>query len=379
MEPLGWKLYNENGRFRVLVTKCLPGTVWLERLIEADCRIEVCTSTTVLSEEQITAAIGGRCDAVLGQLTEAWNDKLFTVLHAAGGKVFSNVAVGYNNVDVKAATRFGIPVGNTPGVLTETTAEMAVSLTLAAARRVGEAERFLRNGLFKGWLMTLFLGELLHHKTVGVIGTGRIGATYGRMMAEGFKTNLLYYSPSPKPELETYIKAYSHFLVSQGQKPLWCKRAETIEELLSQADCVSLHTPLDGSTHHLIDATRLTLMKKEAILVNTGRGPLIDEAALVTHLQKHPHFRAALDVFENEPELHPGLKELDNVVLVPHIGSATRWTRESMAILAATNVSSILRGYPAWQSTDISPFLSKYPPQAAPSIINAAALKLAHC
>lgn len=371
-----WNICNENGQYRVLVTKSLPGTVWLDRLIAADCRVEVCTSTDVLSSAEIAEAIGNRCDAVLGQLTEDWNERLFTALHAAGGKAFSNVAVGYNNVDVQAATRLGIAVGNTPGVLTETTAEMAVALTFAAARRVSESERFLRNGLFKGWLMTLFLGELLRGKTVGVIGAGRIGRAYARMMVEGHKSNLIYYSPRPKPELEAYIEAYSHFLVSQGQEPVWCKRAATIEELLKQADCVSLHALLNDTTHHLINAERLALMKKDAILINTSRGPLIDEAALVFHLQSHPHFRAALDVYENEPELHPGLKELDNVVLVPHIGSATRWTRESMATLAATNVSAVLLGYPAWEKADISQFLSDSPPKAAPSIINSGELIL---
>jgi len=265
-------------------------------------------------------------------------------------------------------------VGTTPGVLTETTAQMAVALTFAAARRTGEAERFLRAGKYKGWLPTLFLGELLWRKTVGVIGAGRIGATYARMMVEGHKMNLLYHDVYPNKDLENYIAAYADFLKSRGEAPVSCRRVENLEDLLREADCVSVHTVLDESTHHLINAERLALMKENAIVVNTSRGPVLDEAALVAHCRKHPNFRAGLDVFEDEPELKPGLSELDNVVIVPHIASATRWTREGMATLAAGNVAAVLMGYPAWNKSDILPFLGDTPPKAAPSIINAKAL-----
>jgi glycerate dehydrogenase len=374
MNQKNWENHNPSGSRRVIVTKELPGTLWLQRLTMADCKVEICTSTDVLSVDEIKAAIGTRCDGVLGQLTEDWGDELFAALKAAGGTAYSNVAVGYNNVDVDAATRHGIPVGNTPGVLTETTAQMAVTLTFAAARRTGEAERFLRAGKYKGWLMTLFLGELLWQKTVGVIGAGRIGATYARMMVEGHKMNLLYHDIHPNKELENYIAAYADFLKARGEAPVSCKRVENLEDLLREADCVSVHTVLDESTHHLIDAERLTLMKENAVLVNTSRGPVIDEAALVAHCRKHPNFRAGLDVFEDEPEMKPGLVELDNVLIVPHIASATRWTREGMATLAASNVVGILSGYPAWNRPDILSFLEEEPPKAAPSIVNAKAL-----
>ncbi len=371
MDQKKWETHNPAGSNRVIVTKELPGTLWLKRLIDAGCNVEVCTATDVLSVSEIKAAMGNRCDGVLGQLTEDWGDELFAALKAAGGTAYSNVAVGYNNVDVAAATRHGLPVGNTPGVLTETTAQMAVTLTFAAARRTGEAERFLRAGKYKGWLMTLFLGELLWRKTVGVIGAGRIGATYARMMVEGHKMNLIYHDIYPNKELEDYIAAYGQFLKSRGEAPVSCKRAETIEDLLQEADCVSVHTVLDESTHHLINKDRLALMKANAVLVNTSRGPVVDEAALVNHCRKHPDFRAALDVFEEEPQMKPGLVELDNVVIVPHIASATRWTREGMATLAASNVAGILSGYPAWNRPDILPFLQNEAPPAAPSIVNA--------
>jgi len=376
MEQKQWETHNPSGSKRVIVTKLLPGSLWLERLIRADCKVEVCTSDDVLSVAEIKGAIGQQCDAVLGQLTEDWGDELFGALKAAGGTAYSNVAVGYNNVDVDTATRHGIPVGNTPGVLTETTAQMAVTLTFAAARRTGEAERFLRAGKYKGWLMTLFLGELLWRKTVGVIGAGRIGATYARMMVEGHKMDLVYYDIYPNRELEDYIAAYSDFLTSRGEEPVSCKRADSPEDVLREADCVSVHTVLDDTTHHLINAERLALMRENAILVNTSRGPVVDEAALVEHCRRHPDFRAGLDVFEDEPDMKPGLVELDNVVIVPHIASATRWTREGMATLAGSNVAGLLMGYPVWNRPDILPFLETDAPKAAPSIINADALGL---
>ena len=377
MAPQEWETHNPSGSKRVVVTKVLPGSRWLETLIKAGCRVELCTSTDVLSVAEIKAAIGSQCDGVLGQLTEDWGDELFAALKAAGGTAYSNVAVGYNNVDVAAATKHGLPVGNTPGVLTETTAQMAVTLTFAAARRTGEAERFLRAGKYKGWLMTLFLGELLWHKTVGVIGAGRIGATYARMMVEGHKMNLIYHDIYPNKDLEDYIADYADFLKSRGEEPVSCKRADTVADVLREADCISVHTVLDDSTHHLINASSLALMKENAILVNTSRGPVVDEAALVAHCQKHPNFRAALDVFEDEPEMKPGLVELDNVLIVPHIASATRWTREGMASLAAGNVAGILSGYPAWNQPDILSFLEGESPKAAPSIVNATELGIA--
>ena len=370
MDSKKWRVYNPEGHQRVVVTKELPGQRWLDILSRADCRIEICTSDEVLSTADIKTAFGTRCDGAIGQLTEQWGDELFAALKAVGGRAYSNYAVGFNNVDVAAASRHGIPVGNTPGVLTEATAEMAVALTFAAARRVGESERFLRAGKYRGWLPTLFLGELLWRKTIGLIGAGRIGTAFARMMVEGHKMNLIYFDLHPNRELEDFIQEYGSFLKSLGEPPVTCSRAETIEEVLRTADCISLHTVLNESTRHLIDADRLAMMKASALLINTSRGPIIDEAALVAHCRNHPEFRAGLDVFEDEPALSPGLAELENVVIVPHIASATRWTREGMATLAAANVAGILLGYPEWKKTDISTFLEGTPPRAIPSLLN---------
>jgi len=376
MASENWRIHNASGRQRIIVTKELPGERWLEILTTADCRVEICASTKVLSVQEIKTAIGERCDAAIGQLTETWGPELFAALKAAGGRAYSNYAVGYNNVAIDAATTCGIPVGNTPGVLTETTAEMAVALTFAAARRVSESERFMRLGRYQGWLPTLFLGSLLWRRTVGIIGAGRIGNAYARMMMEGHKMNLIYYDLVADSDLENYVSAYGEFLKSQGMAPVTCQRADTLEELLRKADCVSIHTVLDETTRHLINAGRLALMKPDALLINTSRGPVIDEAALVAHCQNNPDFRAALDVFEDEPAIYPGLTDLENVVIVPHIASATDWTRQGMAILAAANVAALLMSYPVWQKPDITPFLEGTAPAAAPSVLNAKALGL---
>ena len=376
MNPIQWQIHYPGGRHRVLVTQNLPGSQWLEILARADCRVEVCMSQEPLTAGDIQTAMGTRCQGVIGQLTENWDSALFDALGNAGGKIYSNYAVGYNNVDVEAATGKNIPVGNTPGVLTEATAQMAVALTFAAARRIGEAERFIRSGKFTGWRPDMFIGELLWRKTLGIVGAGRIGSAYANMMVQGHKMDLVYFSRHKNPALEADIAAYGEFLRGQGQKPVTCRQAQTIEGLLESADCVSLHTTYNESIRHLIDARRLTLMKPNAILINTSRGAVIDEQALVDHCRKNPEFKAGLDVFEEEPRLALGLDKLDNVVIAPHIASATRFSREGMAILAATNVAAILSGYPVWNRPDVRPFLSENSLKAAPSIINSGALRL---
>jgi hydroxypyruvate reductase 1 len=374
MNSLIYRTVNSSGSFRVLVTKELPGRRWLEILTEADCRVDIMTSPDIQTVASIRSAIGSACSGAIGQLTEEWGDELFTALKSAGGKVYSNYAVGFDNINVDAATRLGIPVGNTPGVLTETTAEMAVALTFAAARRTGEAERYLRSGRYQGWLPTLFLGELLQGKTVGIIGAGRIGDAYARMMVAGHRMNLMYHDIHRNTSLEDYVSAYAGFLKQQGMPAVTCQRADRVEDLLEKADVVSIHTILDASTRHLINSHSLSLMKPDAVLVNTSRGPVIDESSLVEHCRKHSGFRAGLDVFEDEPNLKPGLGDLENVVLTPHIASATSWTRQGMATLAAGNIAAMMKGYPVWQGTDILPFLDVPAPKAAPSILNAEAL-----
>ncbi len=367
--------HNPAGCRRVVTTRLLPGDRWLELLTGAGHRVDVCDSDLPLGTDDLLALVGGRCDAVVAQLTEHWDAGLIEALGRAGGRVLSLYSVGYDNVDLGTATRLGIAVGNTPGVLTETTAELAVALTFAAARRIVEADRFLAAGRFTGWLPSLLLGKRLWRATLGVVGAGRIGRTYARMMVEGHKMDLVYLDPRPDRELEAAVAAYGAFLAARGERPVTCRRATTLAELLGAADVVSLHAALTTDTRHLIDAAALAAMKDDAILVNTARGPLVDEAALVAHCRSHPAFTAALDVFEDEPRTAAGLLDLDNVVAVPHVGSATGWTRRGMATLAAANVVGVLAGRPAWRG-DVAPFLGDDPPQAAPSIVNADELGL---
>ncbi|KAA0873807.1 hypothetical protein EYC94_25845, partial [Enterobacter hormaechei] len=239
--------------------------------------------------------------------------------------------------------------------------------------------QFMRAGLYDGWLPHLFVGNLLKGQTVGVIGAGRIGSAYARMMIEGFKMNLIYYDLYQSTRLEKFVTAYGQFLKANGEQPVTWKRAATMEDVLREADVISLHPVLDKTTYHLINPERLAIMKKEAVLVNASRGPVIDEVALVEHLKANPMFRVGLDVFEDEPYMKPGLADMKNAVVVPHIASASKWTREGMATLAALNVLGKIKGYPVWGNPNlVEPFLKEdaTPPAACPSIVNAKQLGL---
>jgi hydroxypyruvate reductase 1 len=369
--PEGWRLESHGGRFRVVVTKDLPGPRWREILRAAGCEILVAESREILPAAAIRAAIeSGRTDGAIGQLTEPWGAELFDALARAGGKVYSNYAVGYDNVKVEEATRRKIAAGNTPGVLTETTAEMAIALTFAAARRVVEADAFLRAGKFRGWLPDLFLGKRLHGGTLGIVGAGRIGSAYAKMLAPGHAMDVVYFDEVRNHALEAYFQEVSPIVARDTGRALACRRAEDLEELLRVSDVVSLHVALNDRTRHMIDAERLRRMKPDAILVNTSRGPVIDEAALAEHLRAFPDFRAGLDVFEREPELAPGLAGLPNAVVVPHIASATVWTRAGMAALAAANVAGILQGLPVARTLRVEEYISGPIPRRTPSIVN---------
>ena len=243
-------------------------------------------------------------------------------------KMVANMAVGYNNIDLAAATRLRIAVSNTPGVLSDTTADLAFALLMDAARRVSEAERFLRAGKFTGWNPLLFCGADVHHATLGIIGAGRIGKLMAKR-ARGFDMQILYHNTRRlQPEDEKYY--HLHYV--------------SLEELLRASDFVSIHCPYTPDTHHLLGEREFTVMKQQAILINTARGPIVDEKALVRALQAGTIAGAALDVFEREPAVEPELLTMENVVLVPHIGSASRKTRALMATLAAKNLAAHAQG-----------------------------------
>lgn len=241
-------------------------------------------------------------------------------------KVVANVAVGYNNLDLAACTRRGVAATNTPDVLNETTADHGFALLLAAARRVGESERWLRSGHWKRWTFDMFPGADVHGRTLGIIGMGRIGRAIARRAA-GFAMRIVYHN-------RTRLAA------AEEGGATWLPK----EELLRQADHVLLMVPYAPATHHLIGAAELALMKPTAVLVNLARGGVVDDAALIRALRDGKLAAAGLDVFEGEPSLNPGFLELENVVLTPHIASSTRATREAMARLAMRNLAEALAG-----------------------------------
>jgi glyoxylate reductase len=243
-------------------------------------------------------------------------------------KMVANMAVGFNNIDVEAATRLGIAVSNTPGVLSDTTGDLAFALLMATARRIPEAERFLRAGKYKGWGPLLFCGAEVHGSTLGLIGAGRIGKIVAKR-SSGFDMKVLYYDVhrmSPEDEA-AYHMTYL-----------------PMDEVLQQSDFISVHTPYMPSTHHLIGDRELNLMKPTAILINTARGPIVDEKALVRALQAGKIAGAGLDVFENEPAVEPELLQMENVVLLPHIASASLNTRTLMATMASDNIVAHYHG-----------------------------------
>ncbi|NLV32614.1 MAG: D-glycerate dehydrogenase [Acidobacteria bacterium] len=308
----------------VFVTQPIPQP-GLDLLAGAHPHFRINPEERVLGRAQLLEGVRGAA-GILALLTDRIDAE---VLDAAGPqlRIVANMAVGFDNIDLRAASARGVMVTNTPGVLTDATADLAWALLFAAARRIPEAERFLRAGRFRYWGPLLFLGADVAGRTLGVVGAGRIGSAVARR-ARGFDMKVLYCNRSPRPGLESELGA----------------RKVPLEELLAEADFVSLHLPLTPETRHLIDARALALMKPTACLINTGRGPLVDEAALVEALAAGRPAGAALDVFEREPEVHPGLLARDDVVLTPHIGSATVSARARMAEMAAENLLAGLRG-----------------------------------
>jgi glyoxylate reductase len=253
------------------------------------------------------------------------------VLEAAAGlKVVSNVAVGYDNIDVATATQRGILVTNTPGVVTESTADLTWSLLCSVARRIAEGDRYIRAGKWRNWTLLLMAGSDIHGKTLGICGMGRIGQAVARR-ARGFQMRILYYN---RHRLDTSIESELN--------ATWVDK----HTLLQQADFVSLHVPLAPATTHFIGVAELRMMQPTAYLINAARGPVVDEEALVQALQQGWIAGAALDVFEDEPHVPQALQDLENVVLVPHIGSASVATRTRMAVMAAENLVAVLRGAP---------------------------------
>jgi len=312
---------------RILITRALPGGA--AQALEAApmvSQIDVWQNDEPMPRgELLSRAVGA--DAIIAIITEQIDEE---VLAAAGPslRIVANMAVGYDNISVAAATARRIPVTNTPGVLTETTADLAFGLLLAAGRRFSESERFLRSGAWKYWSPSLLLGVDIHGKTLGIYGMGRIGQAVARR-AVGFGMRVLYTNRNRLPaDTESALNAE------------WVEK----DRLLSESDFLSIHAPMSAETRHAFAAAEFAAMKPTAVLVNTARGPLVDEAALAAALQSGQLFAAGLDVFEEEPKVHADLLKCDNVVLLPHLGSASRETRARMAEMAVRNVLARLRG-----------------------------------
>ena len=310
---------------RVVVTGRIPAPA-LTLLRESGAAVEAWDLDGPQPRSALLTSVAG-ADALVTLLTEQVDAEL---LDAAGPQlqVVANVAVGYNNIDVPACRARNVVATNTPGVLTEATADIAMALILMTTRRLGEGERIIRSRSKWQWGMSFLLGSSIQDRTLGIIGMGQIGKALARR-ASAFGMNIVYSNRRPVPDD-----------ASSGPGA----RFVTLDELLAESDIVSVNCPYSPETHHLIDATRLARMKPTATLVNTARGPVVDEAALVAALEAGTIIGAGLDVFEHEPAVHEGLLDRDDVVLIPHLGSATVETRTAMAVLAAQNVIGLLAG-----------------------------------
>lgn len=312
-------LNEDSSKPKLLLTRLLPQKA-MDKLQEVF-ELHANTSDRAMQIRELNEHIAGK-DALVCLL----NDRIDAELIAAADKlkVIANYAVGYNNIDLEAAKARNIAVCNTPGVLTESTADLAWALIMATARRIPESDKFSREGKFLGWEPLLFLGKDIHHKTLGILGMGRIGQAVARR-AIGFGMDIIYHGPSTK-ELD-FPAQYVEF-----------------DTLIREADILSLHLPLTPETRHMIGEKELRAMKPGAILINTARGAIVDEKMLIKALREGWIWAAGLDVYEEEPEIPAKLKELPNVLVLPHIGSASLETREAMGMLAARNAIAIIDG-----------------------------------
>jgi len=312
-----------------LVTRRIPASVLAT--LESRCDVDLHAGRERISREELLRRVRGK-QALICLLTDRVDRE---VLDAGTDlRIVANIAVGYDNLDVAYARSRGIEVTNTPDVLTEATAEFTWGLILAITRRIPEGERLLRAGGWKGWALDFMLGSELQGKQLGIVGLGRIGLAVA-VRAPAFRMRVAYTTVDPVPA------------GCSGPLPVPQMQALSFDELLATSHVVSLHLPLTDRTRHLIDGKALARMKRTAYLVNTSRGPVVDEAALAWALREHLIAGAALDVYEREPGVHPDLLALENVVLAPHLGSATTETRTAMADLAVRNVLAVLDGRPA--------------------------------
>ena len=307
-------------KLKVFVTRKIPekGINLLKKKFD----VKVYPKDNAISRKELEQGVKW-CDALLPLLTDKIDANLMDFNKNL--KVIANYAVGFDNIDVKAATERKIPVTNTPGVLTDAVAEHTITLLMSIARRIPESDKFTKQGKYKGWGPMLILGTELKGKILGIVGLGRIGSAVAERVIKGFGMKVLYNKRHPDKKFE---KKFGAKFVS-------------LPELMKKSDFISLHTPLNPATRHLIGKKQFGMMKKTAYIINSSRGPIIDEKSLVDVLKKRKIKGAALDVLENEPKLSPGLNKLDNVILTPHTASGTIETRSAMAVLAANNIIEV--------------------------------------
>lgn len=308
---------------RVLVTREIP-SAGLTLLKEKGFDLDIYGKDSTMPRKEFLKRIK-ECDAVITLLTERIDKEAIDKMERC--RIIVNYAVGFNNIDVDYAKSKGIIVANTPDVLTDSTADLAMALVLSCARRIPEAEKFVRDKKFKGWKPKLFLGVELKDKYFGILGAGRIGSAVAKR-AHAFGCKILYYSDVQNKQIE---------------KTLGAKR-DTLNSLLKKSDIISIHLPLNKNTYNLLNESNLGLLKKSSILINTARGEIVDEKILIRMLREKKIFSAGLDVYDNEPAINKEFFELKNVVLLPHIGSGTVEARDKMSLLVAKNVIAVLSG-----------------------------------
>lgn len=314
---------------KIFITRKIP-EAGIAKLKSAGYEVEINPEDRVLAKDELIKQVKqAKYDAVLALLTDKIDAEVLGAMKESGVKILANYAVGFDNVDLETAKKMGIMVSNTPGVLTDTVAEHTFALMLAIAHRVAEADRFARAGKYHGWEPMMLLGTDVSKKTLGILGLGRIGSRVAHHAVRGFEMKVLYYDVQRNEDFEKEFGAVF--------KPV-------VGEVLKESDFVSIHVPLLPTTKHLINAETIEMMRPTAYLINTSRGPIVDEKALAWALKNKTIKGAALDVFENEPAIDPGLIGLENIILTPHIASATEETRAKMAELAAENIIAALSG-----------------------------------
>lgn len=315
---------------KIYITRKIP-EVGIKMLRDKDYEVDINPKDRVLSKNELIKILKNKpYDAVLCLLTDKIDGEVMDATPSV--KIFANYAVGFDNIDLSVAKMKGITITNTPGVLTEAVAEHALALALAISRRIPEADNFTKKKKYKGWAPMLLLGDSILDKKFGILGLGRIGSKLAHIAVSGFGAKIIYYDIKRN---ESFEKEFPMGAVEYRN---------SIEEVLKESDIVSIHLPLMLETRHIINKERLSMMKRSAYLINTSRGAIIDEEALVEALKNKIIKGAALDVFENEPKLAKGLAKLNNVILTPHIASATEMARGEMSRLAAENIIAFFEG-----------------------------------